>query len=100
MLGEIGDPALQISLSAFDGLAEDLSMRESRAVAFRDAARRRIAAIGEPIWDRVESEIVQADVHMLNLLTMRQAEELSAIDSARRLEAHLAKLLLQLQPAS
>jgi len=97
MLGDIDDPALQISLGAFAGFTTDLRERESRTVEFRDAARRRIAAIGEPIWDRVESERVQADVYMLNLLTMRQAEEYAAIDSARRLEVHLTKLLLQLE---
>ena len=97
MLGEIDDPALRISLGAFAGLARDLSERESRTVEFRDAARRRIAAIGEPIWARAESENVQADTHMLNLLTMRQAEEFAAIESARKLEAHLVKLLLQLE---
>ncbi len=97
MLGEINNPALQISLGAFTGYARDLSERESRAVEFRDAARRRIAAIGEPIWDRVDSERIQADVHHLNLLTMRQVEENAAIESARRLEDHLGKVLHQLE---
>lgn len=97
MLGEIDDPALQISLGEFTGLAQDLSERESRAVGFRDAARFRIAAIGEPIWDREDSELIQADVQQLNLLTMRQAEEIAAIESARRLEDHLSKLLRQLE---
>ncbi len=97
MLGEIDDPVLQISLGAFTGIARDLSERESRAVEFRDAARRRIAAIGDPIWSRVDSDRIQADVHMLNLLTMRQAEEDAAIESARRLEDHLIRLLRQLE---
>jgi len=97
MLGELDDPALQISLGAFTGFARDLSERESRAVEFRDAARRRIAAIGEPIWSRVDSDRIQADVHHLNLLTMREVEEDAAIESARRLEDHLIKLLRQLE---
>ena len=95
-LGDIDDPALQVSLGAFPGFANDLKERESRAVAFRDATRRRIAAIGDPIWGRPDSDRVQSDVHMLNLLTMRQAEELAAIESARRLEKHLSALLPRL----
>jgi hypothetical protein len=83
MLGDIDDPALQISLGAFTGFATDLRERESRAVEFRDAARRRIAAIGEPIWNMPDPVRVQSDVQMLNLLTMRQAEEIAAIESAR-----------------
>ncbi len=93
MLGDVDDPALQISLGAFTGFATDLRERETRAVEFRDAARRRIAAIGEPIWNIVDPVRVQSDVQMLNLLTMRQAEEIAAIESARRLESHLVKLL-------
>ena len=93
MLGDVDDPALQMALGAFTGFATDLRERESRAVEFRDTARRRIAAIGEPIWDSVDPVRVQADVQMLNLLTMRQAEEIAAIESARRLESHLVKLL-------
>jgi hypothetical protein len=96
MLGDVDDPSLQISLGAFTGLATDLRERESRAVEFRDAARRRIAAIGEPIWNMADPVRVQSDVQMLNLLTMRQAEEIAAIESARRLENHLVKLLGQL----
>jgi len=97
MLGSIDDPALRISLAAFKGIAKDLGEREARAVEFRDAARRRIAEIGEPIWNRVDPDLVQTDVQMLNLLTMRQAEEIDAIVSARRLEDHLLKLLLELE---
>ena len=93
MLGEIDDPELQISLGVFTGLATDLRERESRAVDFRDAARRRIAAIGEPIWNIEDPDRVQADVHMLNLLVMRAAEETGAIESGRRLEEHLVRLL-------
>lgn len=97
--GDIDDPALQISLSEYRGFANDLNEREARAVAFRDAARRRIAAIGDPIWNRPDSDRIQSDVHMLNLLTMRMAEEEAAIESARRLEAHLSKLIQQLESA-
>ena len=39
---------------------------------------------------------VHTDVQMLNLLTMRQMEEIDAIESARRLENHPAKLVGQL----
>ena len=98
MLGEIDEPELQISLGAFTGLATDLRERESRAVEFRDAARRRIASIGEPIWEIEDPDRVQADVQMLNLLVMRAAEETDAIESGRRLEAHLVRLLGQLEP--
>ena len=100
MLGAIDEPALQISLGGFNRLASDLNERESRAVEFRDAARRRIAAIGEPIWDRPDAAIIQTDIHMLNLLTMRQAEENAAIESAQRLEEHLRVLIRQLSPDS
>jgi len=98
MLGEIDDPELQISLGAFTSLATDLRERESRAVEFRDAARRRIASIGEPIWDNEDPESIQADVQMLNLLVMRASEETDAIASGKKLEAHLAGLLGQLEP--
>lgn len=97
MLSNIDDPGLRISLAAFQGLAQDLGERENRAVEFRDAARRRIAEIGEPVWNRADPELVNADVQMLNLLTMRQAEEIDAIDSARKLEEHLVMLLIELE---
>lgn len=97
MLGDIDDPALQISLGAFASLERDLSERQSRAVQYRDAARQRIAEIGDPIWLREDSDLVQSDVHQLNLLTMRQAEEIAAIKSARRLETHLVDLVRQLE---
>lgn len=92
-LGEIDDPELQILLGAFSSFATDLRERESRAVEFRDAARRRVAAIGDPIWEAVDRNRVLADVHMLNLLVMRSAEETDAIESGRRLEQHLTRLL-------
>jgi len=98
MLSEINDRALQISLGAFAAYTNDLRDREFRAVDFRDAARRRIAAIGVPIWDRPDTDRINMDVHMLNLLTMRQAEEQAAIESAQRLERHLRVLLSQLDP--
>jgi hypothetical protein len=98
MLAAIDEPALQISLGGFNRLASDLNERESRAVEFRDAARRRIAAIGDPIWNRVDSDRIQADIRMLNLLTMRQAEERAAIESAQMLERHLRVLIRQLDP--
>ena len=72
MLGSIDDPAPRISLAAFKGLAQDLG-------------------------ERVDPDLVQTDVQMSNLLTMRQAEEIDAIVSARRLEDHLLKLLLELE---
>jgi hypothetical protein len=100
MLAAIDEPALQISLGGFNRLASDLNERESRAVEFRDAARRRIAAIGDPIWNREDSDRIQTDVHMLNLLTMRQAEERAAIESAQILERHLRVLIRQLDPDS
>ena len=100
MLAAIDEPALQISLGGFNRLASDLNERESRAVEFRDAARRRIAAVGDPIWYREVSDRIQTDIHMLNLLTMRRAEEYAAIESAQRLERHLRVLIRQLSPDS
>ena len=97
MLTDIDDSALQISLGSFTRLAADLRERELRAVEFRDAARRRIAAIGVPISDGLNSGRITADVQMLNLLIMRRAEETEAIESARRLEDHLVKLLRELE---
>ena len=96
LISDIDDTDLRISLGAFARLAQDLNERESRAVEFRDAARRRIAEIGDPIWNQVDSGRIQSDVHMLNLLTMRQAEENEAIESARRLKNHVANTLNQL----
>jgi hypothetical protein len=96
LFSEIDDTELRISLGAFARLAQDLNERESRAVEFRDAARRRIAEIGDPIWNQVDSGRIQSDVHMLNLLTMRQAEESDAIESARRLKDHISNTLIQL----
>jgi hypothetical protein len=98
MLGNISDPDLQISLGGFSGLVGDLNLRELRALEFRDAARRRIAEIGVPLFSgRGEgSETVQTDVLMLNLLTMRLSEEDAAIRSARTLETYLTELLLKL----
>ena len=96
MLGEVDDPELQILLGAFSGFATDLRERESRAVEFRDAARRRVAAIGDPVWVADDRNRVLADVHMLNLLAMRSAEERDAIESGRRLEQHLVELLSRL----
>jgi len=93
LLGRIDDPGLRIGLGGLTELLNDLRERESRAVDFRDAARHRIASIGDPIWNREDSDRIQSDVQVLNLLTMRQAEELDAIDSARRLEQHLEELL-------
>jgi len=97
LISDIDDTDLRISLGAFARLAQDLNERESRAVEFRDAARRRIAEIGDPIWNRTDSPRIQSDVHMLNLLTMRQAEESEAIESARRLKNHISNTLSQLE---
>ena len=96
LISDIDNTDLRISLGAFARLAQDLNERESRAVEFRDAARRRIAEIGDPIWNRADSSRISSDVHMLNLLTMRQAEENEAIESARRLKNHISKILNQL----
>ena len=96
LISDIDNTDLRISLGAFARLAQDLNERESRAVEFRDAARRRIAEIGDPIWNQVDSERIPSDVHMLNLLTMRQAEEIEAIESARRLKNHISNILNQL----
>ena len=96
LISDIDNIDLRISLGAFARLAQDLNERESRAVEFRDAARRRIAEIGDPIWNQVDSGRIQSDVHMLNLLTMRQAEESDAIESARRLKDHISNTLIQL----
>ncbi len=96
LISDIDNTDLRISLGAFARLAQDLNERESRAVEFRDAARRRIAEIGDPIWNQVDSGRISSDVHMLNLLTMRQAEENEAIESARRLKNHISNILNQL----
>jgi hypothetical protein len=96
LISDIDNIDLRISLGAFARLAQDLNERESRAVEFRDAARRRIAEIGDPIWNQADSERISSDVHMLNLLTMRQAEENEAIESARRLKNHISNILNQL----
>ena len=96
LISDIDNTDLRISLGAFARLAQDLNERESRAVEFRDAARRRIAEIGDPIWNQADSGRISSDVHMLNLLTMRQAEENEAIESARRLKNHISNILNQL----
>jgi len=96
LIGDIDNIDLRISLGAFARLAQDLNERESRAVEFRDAARRRIAEIGDPIWNQADWDHISSDVHMLNLLTMRQAEENDAIESARKLKNHISNILNQL----
>ncbi len=94
LLSEIDDIDLRIALGAFDGLAEDLRERELAAVQFRDASRRRIAALGERIfYDPPSGSPVFTDVEFLNLLTMRGLEEHFAVASGRKLEGHLQKIV-------
>jgi len=99
MLSAIGDVDLRIALSAFDSMAKDLAEKELAALRFRDAARRRIASLGQPIYAMDElqtSNPVYTDIEILNLLAMRATEEYESIESGRRLEAHLQNILVQL----
>jgi len=99
MLSAIGDVDLRIALSAFDSMAKDLAEKELAALRFRDAARRRIASLGQPIYAMDElqtSNPVYTDIEILNLLAMRATEEYESIESGRRLEAHLQNILIQL----
>ena len=94
LLGNIEDGDLRVLLGSFAGAGGDLRERELRTVMFRDAARERIAAIGIPIWDsaRQDRSPLYQDIEMLNLLTMRNAEERDSIESARRLLSHLSRI--------
>ena len=97
MLGSIDDVDLRIALITFDGLARDLMEREIAAASFRDSARRRIASLGVRIYeDTTTSSQIFADVEVLNLLAMRATEEMDAIESGQKLEAHLQKIVVRL----
>jgi hypothetical protein len=99
MLSAIGDVDLRIALSAFDSMAKDLAEKELAALRFREAARRRIASLGQPIYATggiPKSSPVYTDIEILNLLAMRATEEYQSIESGRRLETHLQNILVQL----
>lgn len=97
MLGAIDDIDLRIALGAFDGLTKNLKEKESAAAQLRDAARRRIASIGERIYgDIPDSSPISADTEALNLLEMRATEEINAIEAGRKLEAHLQSIADQM----
>lgn len=96
LIGDIDDTELQISLGAFSKLAKDLHEREARAAGFRDAARRRVAELGVPIWDLESQSQILEDTHFLNLLVMRRTEERGAIESGHILKGHITDLLEQL----
>lgn len=101
LLAEVDDIELRIALSAFKGLVEDLEERESAALRFRDAARRRIAALGEVIYeDKPIDSLIYIDIEFLNLLTMRKTEESYAVSSGKRLEAHLQAIVDRLDELS
>ena len=53
MLGAVADVDLRMALSAFDGLAKELAEKELAATQFRDAARRRIASLGTPVYEEI-----------------------------------------------
>jgi hypothetical protein len=100
LLGEVDDSQLRLLLGSFHGVVADLDKTESRAAEYREAARRRIAAIGEKIrlipfdGGGVNSGgAVLTDTEMLNLLTMRLVEERSALQTAIQLQEHMQKIV-------
>lgn len=97
LLSEVGDADLRLLLGSYAALLQDLNEQETRAVEFRDAARRRIASLGIRIWDVEARGNATSDIEMLNLLLMRQVEENNAIASASALDAHIRKILIPLK---
>lgn len=97
MLSAVDDNQLRIALGSISVLTTDLHERETRAVEFRDLARRRGASLGNPVWKSFGDNSVPndtgEDVELLNLLTMRRAEEIPAVEAASKLEAHLKETL-------
>jgi hypothetical protein len=99
LLAEVHDSELRLLLGSHRGVVAELDKIESRAAEFRDAARRRIAAMGEKINGAGDNGSWSGnnDTEMLNLLTMRLVEERSALESASRLHEHLQDMLNSLQ---
>jgi hypothetical protein len=97
LLGEIKDAELRLLLGSYGALLQDLNEQETRAVEFRDAARRQIASLGVRIWDVRDRESPLENVEMLNLLTMRAVEEGNSVISARALQDHIRDILSRLE---
>ena len=101
MLGSIDNVDLRIALIAVDSLVNDLAEKELGAARYRDAARRRVASLGDPIYvDIPISSPAYTDIELLNLLAMRASEEESAIESGRKLQAHLQSIVFQFDALS
>ena len=101
MLSSIDDVDLRVAIIAFDGLAKELLEKELAAANLRDAARRRIASLGTRIYrDIPTASPLFTDIEVLNLLTMRAGEEISAINSGRKLESHLQDIARMLDGLS
>jgi len=100
LLNEVDDASLRLLLGAYAARLLDLNEQEIRAVEFRDAARRRLASLGFPLWNteiRESRRQLEGDTEMLNLLSMRLSEEENAIESAQALTAHIQKILTRLE---
>jgi len=95
LLAEVENSELRLLLGSSASLIKGLNDRESRALEYRDLARRRLAALGNRIWQSENPGTT--DVETLNLLTMRRVEERSALQSTVRLQEHLVKILDRLQ---
>ena len=95
LLAEVDDSELRLLLGSSASLIKDLNDRESRALEYRDLARRRLAALGNPIWQAENPGTT--DVETLNLMVMRRVEERSALQSTVQLQKHLAEIVDRLQ---
>lgn len=97
LLGEVDDSDLRLLLGSYEALVRDLNEQETRAVEFRDAARRRLAGSGIRLWDPEDRRRGMADIELHNLLLMRQVEERNAIDSARALRQQIHRILSRME---
>jgi hypothetical protein len=95
LLAEVENSELRLLLGTSASLIKDLNERESRALEFRNLARRRLAALGNRIWQADDPGT--ADIETLNLLAMRRVEERNALQSAIRLQKLLQEILDRLQ---
>jgi len=97
LLGEVDDTDLQLLLGTHTALLQDLHEKETRAVEFRDAARRRIASLGVRLWNAGDRAGVSKDITLNNLLLMRESEENAAISAAQTLQENIRKIITRLE---
>jgi hypothetical protein len=100
LIGQIEDLELRVLISSLPGLIADLAEKESRAVARRELARNRLAALGVRIPDGSalpDDDGYWSDPELLNLLQMRGVEEGNVIEAGETLLEHLDRIRARLQ---